>query len=137
MPSICYICLVKNWKRLDAFFVEQQKKIRRENFVRTMHSASSRALVAGRTNFCFIQQFLFTPFTNILSLYSEAMAPRSFEMSVYSLFLALVWIYGLGVEACSSSKHNGDFRVIRKTDSDSDRVIVSLDEDTRYAIFNF
>jgi hypothetical protein len=53
--------------------------------------------------------------------------------SLARLAVALVWISGLAsVEGCSSSKVFGEYRVIKKTDSDTDRVVVSLEEDTRY-----
>ena len=51
---------------------------------------------------------------------------------ILKLAFTVVWIFGLGVvESCTSSRSFGDYRVIKKTDSDTDRVVVSLEEDTR------
>ena len=61
---------------------------------------------------------------------------KQFEMSIQLLLkfsILLIWFLGLGsVESCTSSRSFGDYRVVKKTDTDTDRVVVSLEEDTRF-----
>ena len=61
---------------------------------------------------------------------------KQFEMSIQLLLkfsFLLIWFLGLGsVESCTSSRSFGDYRVVKKTDTDTDRVVVSLEEDTRF-----
>jgi hypothetical protein len=94
-----------------------------------MHSASSDVLKTGRSykiKSIWNLKYLIVNMSN--ATYQNATAIQS----LVKLALALVWIWpGLGVEGCSSNKHYGDYRVVKKTDSDSDRVVVSLEEDTR------
>jgi hypothetical protein len=72
-------------------------------------------------------------FNKVHSYNSVTMKQTELSMNLLlKLSLVLVWIFGLGsIEGCTSSRSFGDYRVIKKTDSDTDRVVVSLEEDTR------
>ena len=116
---------------------KERRKIRRGFCVSLWHSASSTIQLAGR-RLNRTQKKIYVSIKSTFLRCKMGHHSRQSELSLVflqlfvKLSICLIWFFGPGVQACTSStKHIGDYRVIRKTDSESDRVVVSLDEDTR------